>query len=75
MGSDDPISQSYKELVEGIRLFHERFNIRDFIESYQEIMEDWKQDSLIELLEKNNCSDKLILRARTFILACIMFKN
>ena len=37
VGANDPIQQSYEELVEGLRLFHERFNIRVFIDDYLDI--------------------------------------
>lgn len=37
VGANDPIQESYEELVEGLRLFHERFNIRVFIDDYLDI--------------------------------------
>ena len=38
VGARDPIQDSYDDLVEGLRLFHERFNIRVFIDDYLELL-------------------------------------
>jgi len=63
---------SFYDLIEGVRLFEERFGIRTFIESYVQLtrMQDRSQ-TISTLMIDYNTPDPVLKRSRTFILACI----
>lgn len=65
------------ELVEGIRLFQERYSIKDFIDTYTDLQDNKPQNiEVVPLLfAKYESKDEHILRARTFIMSCISSKN
>ena len=45
---EDPIENSYLDLVDGLCCFHERYNIRFFIDKYLELLRDIKKSEQIE---------------------------
>ena len=46
----DPIDKSYMQLIDGLGVFHERYNVRTFIEGYLEVLEDVKKAEQAEKL-------------------------
>lgn len=44
----DPIESSYNQLIEGLGVFHEKYNVRTFIDRYLEMLDDIKQSGEIE---------------------------
>lgn len=54
VGAKDPIQESFEELVEGMRFFHEKFNLETFINEYNETVELESKDAILDLLAKYN---------------------
>ena len=69
VGAKDPIVESFDELVEGLRFFHEKFNLEVFINEFLAKAELESRDAILELLAKYNIQDNFFLRARTFIMS------
>jgi hypothetical protein len=57
-------------LIEGLRTFDEKFGVEMFVNEFLEVSEKASVDEIKALLERYNSSDRLILRARTFIMSC-----
>jgi hypothetical protein len=70
VGAKDPIQESFEELVEGLRFFHEKFNLEVFINNFLKQAELESRDAIIDLLSRYHVQDKFFLRARTFIMSC-----
>ena len=48
----DPIESSYMQLIDGLGVFHERYNVRTFIDSYIEMLNDIKKaEEITKLIE------------------------
>jgi hypothetical protein len=68
--SVDTLRDDFFELIEGVRFFDERFGIRSFVESWQQLScADF--ENMEKLYENFQTPDPNIMRARTFILACV----
>lgn len=72
VGARDPIQESFDELVEGLRFFHEKFDLEVFIADYLEQAAKGKEcrEAIADLLNRFYDKDKFFLRARTFIMSC-----
>jgi len=57
-------------LIEGMRTFDEKFGVELFVNEFLVEAEKASVEDIKALLEKYNSSDRLILRARTFIMSC-----
>ena len=66
----DPIIESYKELLDGVRQFDQKFGIETFVQEFLETVAKQNVDLVIELLKRYHQQDELFLRARTFIMSC-----
>ena len=49
---EDPIELSYMQLIDGLGVFHERYNVRTFIDQYVEMLNCIKNSENIEKLEE-----------------------
>ena len=70
MGSKDPIKESFDFLIEGLRTFDEKFGVELFVNEFLVEAAKASVEDIKALLERYNSSDRLILRARTFIMSC-----
>ena len=70
VGSKDPIKESFEFLIEGLRSFDEKFGVEMFVNEFLAESDKANVDEIKALLERYNSSDRLILRARTFIMSC-----
>ena len=68
VGGRDPIQESIDELIEGIRVFSEKYDTETFINELIHC-QDSKQ-SLSTMMDKYRDKNEKVKRARTFILAC-----
>ena len=49
---EDPIELSYMQLIDGLGVFHERYNVRNFIDQYIEMLNSIKNTERIQKLEE-----------------------
>jgi hypothetical protein len=57
-------------LIEGLRTFDEKFGVEIFVNEFLVEAAKASVEDIKALLERYNSSDRLILRARTFIMSC-----
>jgi hypothetical protein len=57
-------------LIEGLRTFDEKFGVELFVNEFLVEAAKASVEDIKALLERYNSSDRLILRARTFIMSC-----
>ena len=57
-------------MIEGLRTFDEKFGVEIFVNEFLVEAAKASVEDIKALLERYNSSDRLILRARTFIMSC-----
>ncbi len=57
-------------MIEGLRTFDEKFGVELFVNEFLVEAAKASVEDIKALLERYNSSDRLILRARTFIMSC-----
>lgn len=70
VGAKDPIQESFDFLIEGLRTFDEKFDLETFVNEFQTESAKENVEDIKALLERYDSSDRLLLRARTFIMSC-----
>ena len=70
VGAKDPIQESFEFLIEGLRSFDEKFNLEIFVNEFLNESAKESVDDIKALLERYQSSDRLLMRARTFIMSC-----
>lgn len=75
VGGKDPIKESFDFLIEGLRSFDEKFGVEEFVTEFLKEAAKADVEEIKALLERYDSSDKLILRARTFIMSCFDFEH
>ena len=74
VGVKDPINESYDMLVEDLRAFDEKFSLEQFANQYLAKCKNGVAE-IQALLKSYDVQDKLIMRARTFIISCFDVEN
>jgi hypothetical protein len=68
---EDPIQESFMQLLDGLRLFGNRFGIRLFCDRYVAITRNYDLDVMEALMAEFDHKDEQIHRAKIFIIASI----